>query len=86
MPLSKRTFIFLKDLIYSREREREREAEKQTPHGEPHVGLDPGTPGPCPGPKAGTKPLIHPGIPCTWFLFSNQNRPCDAFVFKTPRN
>ena len=58
------------------QREREREAETQaegeagTRHREPDVGFDPGSPGSRPGPKAGAKPLRHPGIPVTPYLYT----------------
>ena len=52
-----------------REKQRHRQREKQAPCREPHVGLDPKTPGSPPGLKAGTKPLSHPGISRTMFLF-----------------
>ena len=39
-------------------------------HREPDMGFNPGSPGLCPGPKAGAKPLRHPGIPTTEFLYT----------------
>ena len=58
-----------------RDTEREREAETQAEgeagsmHREPDVGFDPGSPGLRPGPKAGAKPLRHPGIPPSIFIY-----------------
>ena len=59
-------------IVTEREREAETQAEGEegSMHREPDVGFDPGSPGSRPGPKAGTKPLCHPGIPCSHLLTS----------------
>ena len=62
-------------IVIQREREREAEtqaeAEAGSMHREPDVGFDRGSPGSRPGPKAGAKPLRHPGIPETIFLYDD---------------
>ena len=59
-------FNFLKDFIYSWEREAETEAEGEAGSMQgPDVGLR--TPGLCPEPEADAQPLIHPGGPLYCF-------------------
>ena len=63
-------FFFLDLFIYDRHREAETQEEGEAgPCPESEVGLDPGTAGSCRGPKAGAKPLCHPGIPYSCFLY-----------------
>ena len=64
-------FLFIYDSHTEREKQAETQAEGEagSMHREPDVGFDPSSPGSCPGPKAGAKPLRHPGIPCSGFLF-----------------
>ena len=66
--------FFFKDFIdlFMRDTERERQAETQAEGEagsgrEPDVGLEPRTPASHPGLKAGSKPLSHPGVPCSIF-------------------
>ena len=64
------SFVVFKDFIYSSEKQRHRQKEKQASCRDPDMGFDPGTPRSHSGPKAGAKPLSHPGIQETSFLYT----------------
>ena len=75
-------------IVTQREREAETQAEREagSMHREPDVGFDPGSPGSRPGPKAGAKPLRHPGIPESHYIFNYFNRSLLSSVISFTHN